>query len=478
MNQNDYQESRWVDGARLHPLSLHFADGDFERRFEQYRLRETQRTHRVWSSCAVGFCLLFGLLEYLVLPASYFAQAAMLRYGLVAPVLLFLFFYTRPVALRPLHNSTRVFGLMFAHAVNLYLFIITPYPANELYYLFALLTFVFTHGFTFLRFSYTSAVGWTALLCYMAAILWLVELPMNVAIMNAVILFFVTLTAFFSHYNSEVSLRRGFRSRAALRRQVRRSAALTRKAEESDTAKSNFLTMMSHELRTPLNAIIGFAEMIRQQMLGPIGNESYREYIGDIEASGRHLLRIIDDILDISQAQAGRLKLNDEEIDVADVAEAAIALSHRYEATGGPPVRVDIDPQLPKLRADGLKLRQILMNLVSNARKATPEDGRIRIAGVLDDSGGIRISIVDTGCGMPPDVAVAAAPFAERGDQMVRQQEGLGLGLPLVRALAALHNANVQIESTVGMGTTVTLAFPPARTIAASGPLRAVSSGG
>jgi len=475
MIDDEYRDSRWVDGARLHPVSLQFADPAFEQGFERRRLRETLPAHRLWSGAAIAFFMLFGLLEYLVIP-EFFAHAAIVRFGIAAPTLTAFYLYTLRVDAQTQQSWVRGFALVFTHAITLYLYVVTPYPANELYYLQALLAFVFTHGFTFLRFVYTGIISWAAFAGYAVAMVWLVEMPPAAEITHLVILFFVALAGFFSHYNNEVSLRRAYRSRAALRRQARRSAALTRKAEASNAAKSNFLTMMSHELRTPLNAIIGFAEMIRQQLLGPVGNDSYREYVGDIERSGRHLLRIIDDILDISQAQAGRLQLNEEELDVADAATAAVSQSRRYEGEGGPAITVDVDPQLPKLRADGLKLRQILVNLISNARKATADDGAIRITGRRDDGGGIRIDVIDNGWGMPPEMNVVE-PFAERGDQLVRQQEGLGLGLPLVRALAGLHGANVLIDSTLGQGTTITLAFPPARTIAARGPLRAVSGG-
>jgi signal transduction histidine kinase len=255
---------------------------------------------------------------------------------------------------------------------------------------------------------------------------------------------------------------------AMLRRQIALKSAAEgalRKAKESaemgTQAKSEFLAQMSHELRTPLNAIIGFSEMIRHETLGPVGNPKYLEYVGNIHDSGTHLLELVNDVLDISAIEAGRLELHLEQTDLADAVRASITLL-------GPKAtekRQDIaygnrDDALPLL-ADPRRLRQIVINLLANAVKYTPAGGRIGIETGHNADGWLTLAVSDTGVGMTKaEIALALEPFRQAGGAYTQHEEGTGLGLPLTRALVELHGGRLDIDSEPRIGTTVTVRLP------------------
>ena len=238
-------------------------------------------------------------------------------------------------------------------------------------------------------------------------------------------------------------------------------------AEMANRAKSEFLANMSHELRTPLNAIIGFSEIIRNQMLGAIGNEHYREYVSDIHASGHHLLSIINDILDLSKIEAGREDLVEEVFDPAAAVEGGVRLVQERAQSGQIDISVTKSRNSPRMRGDQRKVKQIIINLLSNAVKFTPPDGRVVVSTGIDADGGFRIAVADTGIGMAREqIEIALAPFGQVDGALDRKHQGTGLGLPLAKSLIELHDGRLDIESTPGTGTTVTVHFPPERLVA------------
>jgi len=235
-------------------------------------------------------------------------------------------------------------------------------------------------------------------------------------------------------------------------------------AEAANRSKSSFLANMSHELRTPLNAIIGFSEVIKDSVFG-VDHERYRSYANDIFHSGGHLLKLINDILDISKIDAGKYHLNDEACDLSESVSAALRFVRDAASSGGVTLHDDVSPALPLLKADLRSITQIITNLVANAVKFTGPGGRIEIAAANVD-GCLSISVADTGIGMKPsDIPLAMAPFQQLDSAWARRYEGTGLGLPLTKALLKLHGASLQIDSEPGCGTTVTARFPIERTI-------------
>ncbi|MFQ5959385.1 MAG: PAS domain-containing sensor histidine kinase [Alphaproteobacteria bacterium] len=242
--------------------------------------------------------------------------------------------------------------------------------------------------------------------------------------------------------------------------------AAKEQAELANRAKSEFLANMSHELRTPLNAIIGFSEIIRSHTFGPVGNPRYVEYAKDINESGRHLLDIINDILDLSKIEAGKAEPIEEDVDVNRVAESCLTLVMARAEAAGLRLERRIPADIPALRADERMLKQIVLNLLSNAVKFTQRGGRITLSAAADAQAGFTIKVGDTGIGIAPeDIAKAMSPFDQVDGTLNRKYEGAGLGLPLTKALVEMHGGSLGLDSEPGVGTVATIRFPPQRVV-------------
>jgi signal transduction histidine kinase len=237
-------------------------------------------------------------------------------------------------------------------------------------------------------------------------------------------------------------------------------------AEAANQAKSGFLATMSHELRTPLNAIIGFSEMMLREVLGSLGNEQYRTYVGDIHASGTHLLQIINDILDLSKAEAGKIDLTEEIFDLRDIMRSVTQITAGRIAEAGLTQSVELAPDLPLLRADERKTKQVLLNLVTNAVKFTPTGGCISVEARYECDNGLVVTVLDNGIGIPGgDLERVLKPFEQVDSSLSRQHQGTGLGLPLVKAIMEMHGGHLRLKSDLGVGTEVTVTFPPERIV-------------
>jgi PAS domain S-box-containing protein len=235
-------------------------------------------------------------------------------------------------------------------------------------------------------------------------------------------------------------------------------------AEHASRAKSTFLAQMSHELRTPLNAVIGFSEVLHQEMLGPLGNPRYREYADDIAESGRHLLAVINDILDVAKFEAGRLTLQEGRMSLADIIESSLRMLHERAEAADIVLDHVVPNALPLVRGDHSKVKQILLNLLSNALKFTPAGGCITVAAACESDGAVSVSVRDTGIGMAAhEIPQALEPFTQVGSSAEIRQQGTGLGLPLAQAFALLHGGALVVESAPGRGTCVTFRLPPER---------------
>jgi len=256
-----------------------------------------------------------------------------------------------------------------------------------------------------------------------------------------------------------------------LKKLANESTQAQRKAEAANLAKSTFLANMSHELRTPLSAIIGFSEMMQHEALGPVGSTRYRAYADDINPRGMHLLDLVNDLLDLSKIEAGKMELAEDFVDMDQLIADCLALVRDIAARGEVELVVDKDPRLPPIYADERKLRQILINLLSNAIGFTGAGGSVEIVATLAASGGLEVSVRDTGVGIrSEDIAKIFEPFGQQRDVTESNQPRTGLGLPLSRKFAELHGGALEIESTAGRGTTVLLSLPPGRVRATAVP--------
>ena len=248
---------------------------------------------------------------------------------------------------------------------------------------------------------------------------------------------------------------------------VKLRTALAR-AEAASAAKSQFLATMSHELRTPLNAIIGLSEMIAAEVMGPLGHARYAEYVRDINWAGHHLLDLVTDVLDTSRIEAGGYRLALAPIDLGDAIEETHRLVAPIAAERGVRLERRVPPELSAIRGDRRALKQILINVVSNAIKFTPERGTVTIA-AASDAGGVAVTVADTGTGIAAEhIAHVTEPFYRvAGDVYTTgPASGAGLGLAIANGLVEAHGGSLAIASQVGKGTTVTLRFPPAPAVA------------
>jgi signal transduction histidine kinase len=228
--------------------------------------------------------------------------------------------------------------------------------------------------------------------------------------------------------------------------------------ETASQHKSDFLANMSHELRTPLNAIIGFSEVLREQMFGEL-NERQLGYVDDVLEAGRHLLSLINDVLDLAKVEAGRMELELSDVSIPDVLRSGITMHNERAKRSGVELALDIAPEEIKVRADERRVRQVVFNLLSNAVRFTPPQGRIDVSSRLDD-GMVEIAIADSGPGIPPEELDLIFEEFEQGRDGVRRRDGTGLGLPLSRKFAELHGGRLWVESSVGLGSTFRFTLP------------------
>jgi len=253
-----------------------------------------------------------------------------------------------------------------------------------------------------------------------------------------------------------------------LRKQMEQSLRMAKdQADAANRAKSVFLANMSHELRTPMNAILGFSEMMIKETFGPLGHEKYKEYIGDVHSSARHLLSIINEVLDMSKIEAGRIEVDEGEMDVGGLIELVMRMMDSRAFGSNIRLVTKVDKDLPNIKADQRLIRQVLINLVTNAMKFSEAGKTVTVSAYMLDDRGMQIKVSDQGKGIPDGkIEQAMEPFGQvTSGEENSTIEGTGLGLPLAKAMVDLHDGTLHIESEVGKGTDVFVTFPAYRTL-------------
>jgi signal transduction histidine kinase len=247
--------------------------------------------------------------------------------------------------------------------------------------------------------------------------------------------------------------------------------AAKEEAELASRSKTEFLANMSHELRTPLNAIIGFSQLMADEVMGPLGSARYTSYARDISASGQHLLSIIGDILDVSKLEAGRVELDEEEFEIGQVIRDLLHLVIERARSLEVGIDLEVPVDLPRVRGDTLKLKQVLLNLITNAIKFSHAGGRVMVRGTMEPDG-LYLSVVDHGIGMDEqEIKTAITRFGQVASPWSRKHHGTGLGLPLAIGLVELHGGKLTIDSVKDQGTTVTIMLPTSRLVRSNVPV-------
>ena len=448
---------------RLRPFFLRFAGKEVERTFEEQSLIQALPAIRAFLLLGSTLYGLFAILDVIVLPHN-FEVLWLIRLGIILPVLYAICLFTFSPLFLKYSQAALTVAMSVAGTGIVAMTAVTPAPVNANYYAGLIVVLIYCSSLIRLHWIRATIISLCVVTLYQPIALWYNPIPFDTFLNNDFFLMIAVGLGTFSSYVQEYHVRSEFRNAEMLRLEKDRSIELMEEAQAADHAKSEFLSIVSHELRTPLNAIIGFSELIRNQTFGPLGSQAYAEYVDDIYESGHHLLKIISDVLDLSKAEVGKLHVKDEEVDLTELLARCCRIMRANAADGGLRLSFNTEPVGPFVLGDSALLKQLFLNLISNAVKFTPAGGSVTVGYERLADGSLTVSVKDTGVGIDEkDMEKVLTPFAQVESVYNRQHTGTGLGLPLSKRIAELHGGRLELRSTVGAGTTVTVVFPAER---------------
>jgi len=450
---------------RLDNIRLRFRDPEVERTFARESLKEALAVIRLYIAGGLLFYIVFGALD-LIIGGPDLIRIWEIRFGLVCPGLVCVLALT----FLPVFGRITQFALAGAMAISgmgiVAMTAVMHAPYNAIYYAGLIMVITWCGSLIRMRFLYTAALSVILVGAYQIVATGINPIPPQILANNDFFLLMAIGIGVFASYVQELHVRRAYIGRKLIEAKNAAAEHLLYEANKASKAKSDFLANMSHELRTPLNAIIGFSDILSQQMFGPIGNERYTGYIGDIHKSGLHLLAVINDILDLAKAEAGKLTLEEAEIDLGGCISDCVSMC-RVRADARGVALVMHAPQQPVFaRLDRRLMTQVAINLLSNAIKFTEAGGSVSIALAVHPRDGIVIAVTDTGIGIAQeDMDRILRPFEQVERAQTRSREGTGLGLPLAKRIVELHGGLLTLSSALGCGTTVYVRLPKTRLV-------------
>ena len=457
-NQSSPDQAFAIDRVRLR-----FRDPQTERQYLSESLNEARTLIRTYLVAAALLYLMFGILDYVV-GGSLVATLWFVRYAIVCPIFLAAAAMTYVPAFDTLAQTVLSIAMIAPGIGVVIMTAIMPPPFNSLYY--AGLIMVVIYGSSLVRLRFVNSVFISLLLValYQVVSTLINPIPFKDYLNNNFFLVMATAVGLFSAYIQEMYIRRSYKSQKVIEAKNEAANLLLIEADKANKAKSEFLANMSHELRTPLNAIIGFSDILKRQLFGNLGDPRYSEYVMDINDSGNHLLAIINDILDLAKAEAGKLTLQEEDIDLVRCLDDAMRMCRGRAVTAGVNLNFVNASESIYAHVDERLIRQIVLNLLTNAIKFTNEGGKVTLSVVAEPGQAIVIQVQDTGIGIAQeDIVRVIRPFEQVETVLSRSHGGTGLGLPLTSKLTELHGGTFDIQSEVGKGTTVIVRLPAER---------------
>lgn len=449
----------------LNRMLLIFKDAEVERDFSARSFATSIVFIRIYLIAAVVLYSMFGLLDALI-GDRYLQTLWAIRYLFAVPIMVIVLAlsYTKSFERYVQPALTAAMG---AGGLGVLLMVaVLPAPFNSQYYAGLIMVVIYSGSLLGLRFSYSLFVTLSIVACYQVVSLYVNPIPTSDYVSNNFFLTMATGVGLFCSYILETQIRNNYIAQKIIEEKNVAVQALLDEAEAANKAKSEFLATMSHELRTPLNAIIGFSEMIRQEYLGPVGTRKYVEYATDINDSGQHLLSIISDILDLAKAESGKLELNETRFDIAGVVQSTLKMFQQKADES----RISLDYRAQtnglEILGDERLIRQVGLNLISNAMKFTPGHGRVSISVDVNETCGITIRVKDTGIGIATEnLERVLRPFEQVESSLARSHGGTGLGLPYSKKIVEVHGGSLTLESALNQGTVVTVRLPMSRVV-------------
>lgn len=453
------------DATEIDPMAVAFRNGSREEAFAKVHFREHAMSTLFYTFQGLFAYLAFGVLDFIYLPDGAWQIVLLIRIGTSAAMLAFIsawFLYGSKVGYHILPSV----AMAVAGAGIIAMTAVMPAPENATYYAGLILVIGYFCNMPLLRFYNALSVAAGLVTAYAIVAAWVNPIPSAVLINNLFFLIPLAVWSLWINYWHQLYARQDYLHTTKLKDEAAKNSALFHEAQAANRAKSEFLAIMSHELRTPLNAILGFSDMMRSEIHGRIEIEEYRDYLDHVHDSGTHLLRVINDILDLSKADAGKLEVREQEVVLRSILLAVQDMVSPLAEEAQVKVNISVPDDLPTLLVDERMTRQIFINLVSNAVKFTPAGGKVEIFAGMRSDGGIAIAVRDTGIGIATeDIPRVLEPFVQADSTLGRRFEGTGLGLPLARKLAEVHGGSLEMVSRLEQGTTVTVTFPPERVL-------------